>query len=433
LTRASGDYNGHIFDQPGVQVVVTDGRNFVERDTGHYDLIYANIVYSQAAAPGHSALAESYIFTREALQTYWHHLSDTGRIGFVTHHGIEGLRLVVAALDMLQREGMTLQQALEHVALVSANGDDPQTRTSVVLITRTAWTSQTASQFVNATHQAGAGVLYLPKFMEMGLQGLAQGTITLDQYIAANNDFNFTPATDDCPFFYQFTPGLPAGLSDLLIMSIAIVFFYFSWLIFFYVRDRQHWKRVSLAPYFGVLGVAFLLVEIPLIQRFGLLLGQPVLSLIAVVGALLLGGSAGSFFSSRFAVEALPRRIVLFGVVAGLAILASLALYPWAIRAALPSDLAVRFLVSVVLILPLGCLMGVFFPGGLRIAQRVDPQGLAAFWGANAVTSVLGSALAMALAISLGFSSALVLGALLYLAVAGLALLTWPRLLKSSK
>ena len=39
---------------------------------------------------------------------------------------IEGLRLLIAALDTLQREGMTVQQALEHVALASLRSGDPQ-------------------------------------------------------------------------------------------------------------------------------------------------------------------------------------------------------------------------------------------------------------------------------------------------------------------
>ena len=105
LTRDYSDYNGRVFDLPSVETVVTDGRNYVERSDAAYDLIYANLVYSQAAAPASSALAESYIFTREALAAYWDHLSENGRIGFVTHHGIEGLRLVGAASAQLDHVG----------------------------------------------------------------------------------------------------------------------------------------------------------------------------------------------------------------------------------------------------------------------------------------------------------------------------------------
>jgi hypothetical protein len=429
LTRDLASYDGNVYDLPGVTTVVGDGRNFVDRSDEQYDLIYANLVYSQAAAPGSSALAESYIFTREALQTYWARLSDNGRIGFVTHQGIEGLRLVVAALDMLTRGGMTIQEALQHVALISLHNDDPQTRTSVVMIVRQPWTVKTANDFADAIHLRGGGALYLPGFQEQGLEGLATGLVSLSRFIEDNADeFNFTPTTDDRPFFYQFLPGLPGQLSDLLLISLVLVGVYLSWNMFFFVRREEHWKRLSLAPYFAVLGVAFMLVEIPLIQRFDLLLGQPVLALVIVIGALLLGGGLGSLFESRFPVARLPRLIAVAAVLVGVAVAASRVVVPALIDWALPSSLAVRVTVTGAALLPLGFVMGMPFPGGLRVAHEADPQGVAAFWGANAVASVLGSAAAMALAIHTGFSAALLLGAGLYALAAVMSFVIWPRL-----
>ena len=429
LTRDDADYNGGVYDLPGVETIVADGRNTIERSETHYDLIYANLVYSQAAAPGHSALAESYIFTREALRTYWDHLSESGRIGFVTHQGIEGLRLLVAALDMLQGEDKTLQEALRHVALVTSQSGDPQARNGVVLITRQPWTLDRANAFVEEAHARSSGMLYLPGYQELGLEGLVSGAITLDRYIDDNGDeFNFTPTTDDRPFFYQFRPGLPDQVSDLLLISVILTGVYLSWVMFFFVRRDAHWKRFSLTPHFALLGAAFMLVEIPLIQRFNLLVGQPSLGLVVVIGALLVGGGIGSLVSSRFPVATLPRRIAGIAAGVGLLVLLSLVVYPAVIAGALAFGLAGRVVVAVIALLPLGFLMGMPFPGGLRLAHEVDPGGVAAFWGANAVTSVLGSALAMALAITWGFSAALIAGAGLYGAVALLAWTVWPRL-----
>ncbi len=429
LTRASADYNGDIFDLPGVETIISDGRNFIERSDNLYDLIYANIVYSQAAAPGHSALSESYIFTREALQAYWNHLSENGQIAFVTHHGIEGLRMLVAALDMLQQEGFTLQQALQHVAFASLRQGDPQTRTSVVMVTRQPWIQDAASEFAESAHQRGAGFLYLPTYQELGMEGLVQGALTLDDYIAANTDYDYTPTTDDSPFFYQFNPGLPNGLAELLLISLLLTLAYLSWLIFFSRRDKAQRRRTSLGAYFALLGAAFLLIEIPLIQQFNLLLGQPALALVAVIGALLIGSGLGSLFSNRFEVDKLPRLVTLFALAVGLVVLLSLAVYPAVIRWALPFDLAARLIVTAMALLPPGFLMGVCFPSGLRVAHQTDSQGVAAFWGANAVTSVLGSALAMIIAVSIGFSAALVLGAVFYGLATVLVYFTWRNML----
>ena len=434
FTRDQAAYNGGVLDLPNVHTVVADGRNYVERSDRVYDLIYGNLVYSQAAAPGHSALSESYIFTREALQSYWEHLSENGSIAFVTHQGIEGLRLMVAALDMLESQGMTLPEALQHVAFASRRSGDPQTRSSVVTITRQPWTSEESIAFTNAAHDRDMGVLYMPGYQETGMEGLATGAMSLQDFIDANADlFNYTPTTDDNPFFYQLTSGLPSGLSDLLIVSVIAVAVYLSWAIFFFVRqDGNQWKRAVLTPYFALLGAAYLLVEIPLIQRFGLLLGQPSLSLIVVIGALLLSSGLGSYISSRFALGRLPNRVTVFALAAAGIIGLSLVAYPALINAALPLGIELRILVTIFAIFPLGFVMGVPFPSGLRVAHEADSRGIAAFWGANAVTSVFGSALAMALAMSSGFSSALLLGAVFYAAVALIVRFSWPRMVTAS-
>jgi hypothetical protein len=112
-----------------------------------------------------------------------------------------------------------------------------------------------------------------------------------------------------------------------------------------------------------------------------------------------------------------------------MAIVLSLVIYPPIIDVAIQLDLPMRVVVTAASVLPVGFLMGVPFPAGLRIASIADPNGVAAFWGANATTSVFGSALGMALAMSVGFSVALLLGAALYFAAAILIHLTWPRMI----
>lgn len=431
LTRDMADFNGGVLDLPGVETVGSDGRNYIERSSQKYDLIYGNVVYSQAAAPGHSALSESYIFTREALRTYWQHLTDNGSIAFATHQGVEGIRLLIAALDMLQAEGMTVEQALQHVAFGSRRTGDVQTRTSVVIIRRQAWTPEETKALVETAHDLDVGMLYLSGYQDIGLQGLASGAVTLDGFVEANADlFNYAPTTDDSPFFYQIAPGLPSGLSDLLILSLLAAFAYLSWAVFFFVRsDGLQWKRAALTPYFALLGAAYLLVEIPLIQRFGLLLGQPSLALLAVIGAMLFGSGLGSLFSSRFPLHVLSRRVTVFALAAAASIILSLLIHPMIIRWALPLSLELRFVVTLLSIVPLGFVMGIPFPSGLRIADQADARGIAAFWGANAAMSVVGSVLAMVLAVEIGFSAALFAGAVLYAGVAGVVRLTWQKML----
>jgi len=423
LTNDYAAYTGDVFHLPGVTAIVTDGRNYVERSEARYDLIYLNLVYSQAATSGAAALAENYVFTREALAAYWDHLSDEGRIGAVTHNGPEGIRLFLGALDMLQREGLTLREALDRVTLTARRTTDPQARQTIVTIDRAPWTEMRVRALRDLIEARGMSILYLPHLSEQLLGGLATGELTLDQYIAGNEEFNYFPATDNRPFFYHLEPGLPGALRTLLRAVLALALLYLALVIVTWdPRQAPLGRRAAWLGYFALLGAGFMLVEIPLIQRFNLLLGAPALALIAVIGGMLLGASAGSLFSGRFALVQLPRLVTFAALATSLGVLAATVLYPALIDLVLPSSLAVRAGVTMLLLAPLGFVMGMAFPSGLRLASVADPAGIPVHWGANAVASTLGSALATALAMAYGFNAALLLGAALYLAV---ALYTW--------
>lgn len=64
---------------------------------------------------------------------------------------------------------------------------------------------------------------------------------------------------------------------------------------------------------------------------------------------------------------------------------------------------------------PLGFLMGMPFPTGLKISKQIFERDVGWMWGINGVASVLGSVLAVVVAVLLGFTLTLVLGAVAYL------------------
>jgi hypothetical protein len=60
--------------------------------------------------------------------------------------------------------------------------------------------------------------------------------------------------------------------------------------------------------YFSLLGVGFMLVEIPLAQKIILPLGYPTLALTTILFSILLGGGIGAWFSQRVQNVAALRR-----------------------------------------------------------------------------------------------------------------------------
>ena len=164
---------------------------------------------------------------------------------------------------------------------------------------------------------------------------------------------------------------------------------------------------LATAGYFGLLGLGFLLVEIPLIQHFILFLGHPAYALTTVLFALLFFSGVGSVLAQRF-----PARLTL-----GMLALLTLA-YPLLLRplfaAALGLPFAGRVVVAVLVLAPAGLLMGTAFPNGLRRLEARAPQRIAWAWGINGAASVVASVMAALLALSFGFSWVLVAGALCY-------------------
>jgi hypothetical protein len=182
------------------------------------------------------------------------------------------------------------------------------------------------------------------------------------------------------------------------------------------VRRRGQWLDLA---YFALLGLGYLFVEIPVMQRAILLLGHPARAVTTVLFSLLLFSGVGSALSSKLRVGApwvLGCLVVMTGVVA--------ICLPWAFDALLPLPWGLRLVASVILLAPLGMLMGLPFPLGLSYLSQVAPDRLAWAWAANGAASVVASVLAALMALSVGFAGVLAAGAAVY-AVAALLTTCW--------
>jgi hypothetical protein len=159
--------------------------------------------------------------------------------------------------------------------------------------------------------------------------------------------------------------------------------------------------------YFGLLGLGFLFVEIPLMQRFILFLGQPIYAFTVVLAALLFFSGLGSLATPRLSIRwTLPLLV------------AAILLYPLGLpllfQALLGAPLIVRLLATGLCLAPLGFLMGTPFPGGLAWLRERAPGLIPWAWAVNGCASVLASVVAALIALSFGFSWVLVAAALAY-------------------
>jgi hypothetical protein len=181
--------------------------------------------------------------------------------------------------------------------------------------------------------------------------------------------------------------------------------------------------------YFVAVGLGYILVEIAFIQRFVLFLGHPTYALTVVIFLLLLSSGAGSLVSRRWLPE--PARVWLPLLLLAGAICVHVRVLPGLLNALVGLPFALKVLISSLLLVPLGLAMGMPFPTGLRAlgASVADPlvEGAATgnavewAWAMNAASSVLGSVLAMVIAIHWGLNFTLACGAVAYLGALGLS------------
>ena len=171
--------------------------------------------------------------------------------------------------------------------------------------------------------------------------------------------------------------------------------------------------------YFGLLGIGFMLIEVPLIQKFTLYLGHPALAFTYVLASLLIGCGIGGYTSNT---RLFNRTIKVFYLPPLFVILINLILL-WSINtifsATTAYSLTIRIIIVSVLVMLQGFFMGMPFPRGLKlIGDSQKAEIVPVMWGINGVTSVIGSVLSVILSMSFGFTWALIAGAVVYFIVA---------------
>lgn len=432
------DFSGHLYDRPDVNAVVADARGYIDRSPGDYDIIQASLIDTWAAGgSGAFALSENSLYTREAFQSYYNHLSDGGLLSvsrwYLPDRPAETLRLVSTGLAGWEAAGVT--DARGHVAVIAMI--DPARATteglSTTLFKKQPFTDTEVARLQEVATALGYTVLYAPGMTPFEEVGEFIADPDHAAYIAAY-PLDISPATDDRPFFFNLVllgdlldPALSGSgvyrtsmeainiLFAVIGISLGLSVLFILLPLWLGARRRGLSRpRAATLAYFGALGLAFMLVEIPTMQKLTVYLGQPVYSLAVVLFSLLLFSGLGSWWSGRWAADRIATNMrVVFPLLLVFLLLHaafSAAVLEQTLRLALPARLAV----AVLLLSVLGFLMGVPFPVGIRWVGRLQPTVVPWLWGINGVTSVLGSALATALSIHIGFRLTLFVAALVY-------------------
>jgi hypothetical protein len=432
-------WSGAPYSLPGVSTAIGDGRSILARRDRSYDQIHIGFTDTWSGNSAQAfALTENNLYTREAFEEYLDHLRPGGVLNVSRLWralGDEALRATVLTLEALRRHGVDHP---ERNVVVILGRDIFGERYGTVLARLRPWTRAELDTIQRLASERAEGVAFAPG-----------GPYRLEwrQLAAARSPLAFCegwrldvcPPTDDRPFFFNMTrlgavgDGTPEGyvtsadpfLVLLITLGILVALCAVAFVVPLALGPRSGRPPLSSLSFFALIGLGFLVLEVVLIQRFVLFLGFPTYALSVVLFALLLFTGAGSFLSGMVGE---PRRALTtaLGVAVLLIAAAAVGLQPL-LRALIELPFPLRVAVSIALIAPFGLALGTAMPIGLRRLAASHPAGIPWAWGVNGITSVIASVLAVAVAISFGFTVATLVALACYLgALAHARLASWP-------
>ncbi len=437
-----------IAERADVRLIHDDGRSWMARTDEKFAVIQMSLVDTWASTgAGAHALGENGLYTVEAWKTFLSRLEPGGIFSVSRWHqgGTEDetTRLVALATAALLERGVSNPR--RHIALVAIG------LVATILVSVDPLTDADVARLDNVQQRLGYEVLLAPG--PHGPLGAAAEVLApiVSSRTRAELDartlgpiFDLRPPTDDRPFFFNLLRtrawfyDLPEEAGGTIegnrraTMTLALAFFASLLLvavaIVVPIALRRRAERASAVEarrpnpslvaagiaYFATIGVAFMLAEIGLLQRLGIVLGHPIYSLVVVLASLVGAAGVGSWLSDHLPLHRAPYCFV-FPVVTA-CLLAGLGhfLPQWSpVLAAAPLTERIAFSAGISSVL--GLALGMAFPSGMRIFGPTLAEETPWLWGINGVGGVLASSGGIILAHEYGLSWLFVASAVGYL------------------
>jgi hypothetical protein len=437
-----GEFTGKPYSQPNVHLHIDEGRNFISRSKDKYDIIQIPLVDTWAAtASGAFSLSENNLYTIEAFAEYFDHLAPGGILAvsrYVFDPPKQSLRVLSLFRGYCEKAGIANP---ERKCAVVGFDEYELYNVGTIIMKLEDLTSAEMDTLRDVSEKMGYKVLWMP-----------DGGIYPNKYaeLIRTNDFreflngypfDISPPTDNRPFFFHLVqPGefmKALGISDAIgqpynymaIFTLMLLLFILVFLtvvgifipLFTTIRPRGialNSLRIRQLLYFTLIGGAFMLFEISMIQKFILFLGPPIYSLAVVLFSLLVFTGIGAWISDWLIWRgSAPRPALYIVCIAASIIIFALLLTPL-FKALIGLPIFWRCVVAIVLLAPMGILLGFPFPSGIRWLGEEGRYLIPYAYGLNGAFSVLGSVAALILALTYGFSFNIFLAVILYLLAA---------------
>lgn len=448
ITEDYADYFGWQQISDRIRFHTISPRGYTAATDQNYDIVIIGLPGSSSGgAAGVHELATSYDFTVEALQRYLDLLKPGGLLSITLWTSTpprDNLRLFATVADALRNNGIEHPdkniawiRSWNTATLVIKNGALSTTDTQRVRDFATArafdlaWLPDITEDEVNRYQLLQQPIFFLA----------AKSLLSNNAHDFVNNyKYNIYAVSDDNPYFSNSFKW--SSLPELLRISggggIAMIGVGYPTLLFTLVQamvaaavlillplafikrngSSTPARRRNIVAYFVCLGLAFLFIELAFIQKFTLILSQPLYAVAITLCAFLIFSGLGSLYvQHKLAAQQLHRVPQLLtravALIVTITLLYLIAL-PYLTDDIMAQSEPIRIATAVLLAAPLAFVMGMPFPLGLAATRHTDPQLMPWAWGINGCASVLSAILAILLAIEIGFSGVMLSAILLY-------------------
>lgn len=440
------DWNGHLMSDPRVTAINAEGRSAIRRSSKKFDLVQVIAIDTFAAlSSGAYVLSENYLYTVEAFRDYFAHLKPNGLISMYRWNFVppkETLRLVGLAAEAWRQQG---QHQISDRVMVIANRD-----WALTIFKNGAFTQLEADKLAAEADKTKDIVIYWPKLRPPAEQANFEAAYYAARHAAPSAPFNelvsayesgtenkffagyqykVTPTTDDSPFFFETSSltdyrnwdlaslrgsGVQSTLFQIAIMATIIMAIAILLPLGMFNRQGLQVRGSrQFVVYFSALGLGFMTLEIGLMQKSVLILGNPMYSVPVLLTSILISAGVGSGVTARWNAP-FHRKVAVSSGLLVIATAVAAVVLTFGAPYLLPLGLFSRAAISALCVMPVGVILGTFFPAGLSAIREQAPAFVPWAWGINGCASVYGSVLAIILAMWRGFNMVLLLGVCIY-------------------
>lgn len=433
-----------IADLPRVELVEDEARSFLARDDRRYAVITMSLIDTWAATgAGAYSLSENGLYTVEGWRTFVSRLAPDGLFTvsrwYKPDSPGETARMLALAYETLWSLGAA--EPRKHVVLLQ------NAHIATLLLSPTPMNRGDLDRLQKIAVERGFNMMLTPRKLPSNplLRDIAELQSPAELKAFADDQlFDLSAPTDARPFFFNMLrpstwlappPEIDAldlaflgnlhATQTLVYATLASALLTLAAVVAPLVMRRSALagygagELAAACGYFGLIGLGFMCVEMGLLSRLNVLLGHPTLALAVLLGGIILFTGLGSLASARVRLDA-PRVARLYPLAPAIAITVAGLLVDPTMTAFAGATTPVRVVVGVLLVAVPALGMGLGFPLGLRLCERMrgDRAPLGPWmWGLNGACSVVASGLALTCSMAWGIGTTLAIGTGCYLAL----------------